>query len=247
MKISIITIVHEGEEHINDAIISVITQSYSNYEYIIIDNDSKDKTLDIIQQYHPQIHKVLSEPDKGIYDALNKGIAMATGDVIGFLHSDDFYAGTEVIQTIADAFDENTDAVYADLDYVSRIDKHKIIRRWRSGEYTERSFYRGWMPPHPTFFVRKCIYERYGGYQTKLRSAADYELMLRFILKHKISLKYIPKVLVKMRTGGQSNRSLRNRIKAHLEDRIAWRINRLTPKWYTLLLKPIQKIPQYFL
>jgi glycosyltransferase len=176
---------------------------------------------------------------------MNKGISISTGEIIGFLNSDDFYANENVISKIVNGFNDQIDAVYADLDYVSINNKNKILRAWRSGKYHDRKFYSGWMPPHPTFFVRKNIYQKYGGYNTTIRSSADYELMLRFILKHQIRLNYIPEVLVKMRVGGQSNRSFSNRIKANLEDRKAWSVNKLSPRFYTFWLKPLQKIFQF--
>jgi len=245
IKITIITVVLNNKKFITDAIESVLSQDYNHIEYIIIDGGSSDGSLDIIQVYKDKIAKIVSEPDKGIYDAMNKGINLATGDVIGFLNSDDFYADRNVISKIVAAFEENIDAVYADLDYVSNHNKDKVIRAWRSGAYHEKKFYSGWMPPHPTFFARKSVYQKFGGYNASIHSSADYELMLRFILKNKIKLSYIPEVLVKMRVGGQSNRSFTNRIKANFEDRKAWSVNSLTPKFYTFWLKPLQKITQF--
>jgi glycosyltransferase involved in cell wall biosynthesis len=245
LKITIISVVLNNKRFLEDAIKSVLSQDYNNIEYIIIDGGSTDGSLDIIKSYEKRITKFISESDKGIYDAMNKGIHLATGDVIGFLNSDDFYADEQVISKIANGFNNETDAVYADLDYVSIHNKDKIIREWRSGNYHDKKFFSGWMPPHPTFFVRKNIYQKFGGYNTSIHSSADYELMLRFILKHHITLNYIHEVLVKMRVGGQSNRSITNRIKANLEDRKAWSVNDLTPRFYTFLLKPLQKITQF--
>ena len=247
LKVSIITVVFENKRFIVDAINSVLSQSYENIEYIVVDGDSKDGSLDVIKSYGSKIHTVISEPDEGTYDALNKGIQLASGDIIGFLHSDDFYAHSEVIASIVEQFKNPIiDAVYADLDYVSLNDKHKIVRKWRSGAYYPNRFYNGWMPPHPTFFVRKKIYQQYGGYNTQLKLAADYELMLRMGLKHLIHMVYMPSVIIKMRLGGQSNRSFTNRILANIEDNKAWSINNLSPHWYTLICKPLLKIRQYF-
>lgn len=245
MKITIITVVFENKQFIRDALESVLSQDYPDIEYIVIDGGSKDGSLEIIRAYQDRISKTVSEPDQGIYDAMNKGIGMATGDVIGFLNSDDFYVNDQVVSKIAAAFAKDIDAVYADLDYVSIGNKEKIIRKWRSGAYHPKRFLYGWMPPHPTFFVRREAYRKLGAYNTLLRSSADYELMLRMILRHGIRLKYIPEVLVKMRVGGQSNRSFLNRVKAHLEDWKVWKLNGLRPKFYTLLLKPFQKIFQF--
>ncbi len=247
LKVSIVTVVFENKRFIADAIESVLGQSYANIEYLVIDGASKDGSLDVIKSYGDKIHTIVSEPDKGIYDAMNKGLALATGDIVGFLHSDDFYAHSHVVAAIVEQFmNEATDAVYGDLDYVKLADKNKIVRKWRSGNYSKDRFYYGWMPPHPTFFARKKVYTQYGGYNTSLKSAADYELMLRMGLVHHIQLSYLPDVLVKMRLGGQSNRSLKNRILANLEDQKAWKVNHIKPYWFTFILKPLQKITQYF-
>ncbi|MEI6507524.1 MAG: glycosyltransferase family 2 protein [Bacteroidota bacterium] len=246
MKISIITVVLDNKKFIADAIESVLKQNYQDIEYIVIDGGSTDGSLEIINAYEHKISKIISEKDKGVYFAMNKGIALATGDIIGFLNADDFYANHDIIEKVITAFQNgNTDAIYGDLDYVSRSNKEQIIRKWVSGNYHDHKFYDGWMPPHPTFFVKSGIFKKFGGYNTLMRSSADYELMLRLIVNHHISLHYINEVLVKMRVGGQSNRSFKNRVKANMEDRKAWKINGLVPKFYTLWLKPIQKIFQY--
>jgi len=247
LKISIITITFNSESTIEQTIQSVVNQSYPDIEYIIIDGKSTDNTLQIIEKYRSKIHIVVSEKDKGLYDALNKGIKLATGDVIGFLHSDDFYINFEVIQKYADTFIKNkVDAVYSDLYYVDKNATDKIIRKWKSGSYHSKAFLNGWMPPHPTFFVKKELYTKYGSFNLDFKSAADYELMLRFIHKHKISLGYLPEYTVKMRVGGKSNVSAKNRIAANLEDRMAWKTNGLKPRFYTLYLKPLRKLLQFF-
>ena len=246
MKVSIITISYNSAETIEDTIKSVVGQDYPNIEYIIIDGASKDETLSIIGKYKDKIAKVVSERDKGIYDAMNKGVENATGDIIGILNSDDYYYDESVISEVVRLFEkENTDGLYADLVYVDRADSDKVIRYWKSGEYQPGKFLKGWMPPHPTFFVKKEVYEKFGLYSTDLRSAADYEFMLRVIHKHNISLSYMPRILTKMRVGGMSNVSLKNRWKANMEDRRAWKINGLKPKWYTLTVKPLSKILQF--
>lgn len=246
MKISIITVTFNSASTLEQTILSVIDQSYSNIEYIIIDGGSTDDTLQIIEKYKNKISKVISEKDKGLYDALNKGIKMATGDVIGFLHSDDIYINKQVIEKYATLFTKvSCDAVYADLFYVDRNNLDKITRKWKSVTYSEGAFINGWMPPHPTFFVRKNVYEKYGKFNLELKSAADYELMLRFIHKYKIKISYLPEFVVKMRVGGKSNETVTNRVNANLEDRRAWEMNNLKPRFYTLYLKPLRKIFQF--
>jgi glycosyltransferase len=246
MKVSIITISYNSAETIEDTIKSVVSQDYPNIEYIIIDGASKDETLTIVGQYKDKIAKVISEKDKGIYDAMNKGVDHATGDIIGILNSDDYYYDESVISEVVRLFEqEQTDGLYADLVYVDRADPDRVIRYWKSGSYKDGKFLRGWMPPHPTFFVKREVYEKYGLYSTDLRSAADYEFMLRVIHKHKISLSYMPRILTKMRVGGMSNVSLKNRWRANMEDRRAWKINGLKPKWYTLTVKPLSKLLQF--
>jgi glycosyltransferase involved in cell wall biosynthesis len=246
MKVSIITISYNSAETIEDTIKSVVSQDYPNIEYIIIDGASKDTTLSIVDKYKDKIAKVISEKDKGIYDAMNKGVQNATGDIIGILNSDDYYYDTTVISEVVRLFEqEKTDGLYADLVYVDRADSEKIIRYWKSGKYTPGKFLKGWMPPHPTFFVKKEVYTHFGLYNTDLRSAADYEFMLRVIHKNKISLCYMPRVLTKMRVGGMSNVSLKNRWRANMEDRRAWKINGIKPRWYTLTVKPLSKLFQF--
>ncbi|MCD6067255.1 MAG: glycosyl transferase family 2 [Bacteroidetes bacterium] len=246
MKISVITTTFNSASTIEDTLKSVIEQDHADIEYIIIDGLSKDNTLEIVSRYKDRIAKIISEKDKGIYDALNKGIQAASGDVIALLHSDDFYIDKNVLSKVARAFENaNTDSVYGDLYYVDKDDTNKIVRKWISGKYKAGMFLNGWMPPHPAFFVRRSVYEKYGLFNLQFRSAADYELMLRFLHKYKISTAYINEYLVKMRTGGQSNASVKNRVKANQEDREAWVVNGLKPRFYTLTFKPLRKIIQF--
>lgn len=246
LKISIITVSYNSAQTIEHTIQSVLQQQYPNLEYIIIDGASTDQTLNIINKYQDKISVIISEKDNGIYHAMNKGLKLATGDIIGILNSDDFYADENVLNDVVQLF-ENThaDAIYADLQYVDANDIRKVKRHWKSGKYNPGDFLFGWMPPHPTFFVRKEVYEKYGIFNESFRSAADYELMLRFIHKHQISIEYLPRVIVKMRSGGQSNITAKNRIKANLEDRKAWEINGLKPYFFTLFLKPLRKLKQF--
>lgn len=246
MKVSIITVALNNAEYIETCIQSVINQDYENIEYIVIDGGSTDGTLDILGKYGFRISRLVSEPDEGMYDALNKGLRLASGAIVGLLHADDIFAHDLVLSKVAAIFhDTQVASCYGDLLYVSRNDPTRVVRYWKSGPYSPRRFYRGWMPPHPTFFVKRPIYEKYGMFNLALGSAADYELMLRFLLKNSITCTYIPEILVKMRTGGQSNASLRNRIRAHCMDRRAWQVNGLRPYPWTLLCKPLSKIWQY--
>lgn len=248
MKISIITVSLNSAATIESTLESVDRQSFSPIEHILIDGGSTDGTLDIIERYRPGVTHVISQPDHGIYDAMNKGIAMATGDVIGILNADDFYVHEQVIAMVADAFDdESIDVCYGDLEYVDSDDTDKVFRYWKSGTYQPDKFYLGWMPPHPTFFARRSLYETHGLFNLDLGSSADYELMLRFLLRYGAQAQYIPKVLVRMRTGGASNASLGNRFKANRMDRRAWRVNGLTPYPWTLFLKPLSKLGQFFI
>ncbi len=248
MKISIITITYNSAQTLEDTLKSVTSQDYPNLEYIIIDGKSKDTTLQIVDKYKSGIAKVVSEKDKGLYDALNKGIKHATGDVIGMLHSDDLYSNESVITNVMKKFaeDPSVEGVYADLVFVNRNDTNKSMRVWESGTYQEGDFLKGWMPPHPTFFVRKEVYEKFGGFNTELKLSADYELMLRLIHKNNIKLAYLPQVIVKMRMGGVSNVSFFVKLKANLEDKLAWKLNGMKPKFSTIIMKPLRKIKQYF-
>ncbi len=246
MKVSIITIAYNSAETIEDTIKSVLAQTYADLEYIVVDGASKDRTMDIVNSYSERISTIVSEPDKGIYDAMNKGVQLATGDVIGILNSDDFYADTEVISDIVKQFTSSrADAVYADLTYVERNNTNKVIRYWKAGTYKPGQFLKGWMPPHPTFFLKSEIYKKHGTYSTELKSAADYELMLRMIHKHQIQVDYLPRVITLMREGGESNVSLKNRIRANKEDRKAWKMNNLKPHPLTLFRKPLSKLSQF--
>ncbi|MDG2330703.1 MAG: glycosyltransferase family 2 protein [Flavobacteriales bacterium] len=243
MKVSIVTICFNSAETIRTALKSVIAQSYPDIEYIIVDGKSKDNTLSIVNEYKESIAKIISEEDDGIYDAMNKGVKAATGDVIGILNSDDLYANEHVVSNMVKAISD-ADAVYADLVYVSRKDTNQVTRAWRAGVYKKGLFKKGWMPPHPTFFVKKSCYDNYGYYSTELNSSADYELMLRLIHKHEISVNYFPETIVKMRVGGQSTISIKNRLAANKEDRRAWEMNGLQPGIATIR-KPLSKLSQF--
>jgi glycosyltransferase involved in cell wall biosynthesis len=246
MKISIITVCFNSEATIEHTLKSVLSQDHTDIEYIIVDGGSTDGTGKIIKNYADRISVFVSEKDEGIYFALNKGIQLATGEIIGILHSDDFFSSISVLSLINTTFERTgADAVYGDLQYVFKDDVEKVYRNWISGPYKEGLFLKGWMPPHPSFFVKHTCYQRFGLFNTRFRSAADYELMLRFIQKNHIRVTYIPQVLVKMRVGGKSNVSLKNRLRANMEDRLAWKVNGIRPGWFTLTLKPLSKLRQF--
>lgn len=247
LKVSIITVCLNNADTIEDTINSVQSQTFPSIEYIVVDGISTDGTLAVIDKHKLFISKLISEKDEGIYFAINKGISMANGDIIGILHSDDFYVGDEIISKVVNAFDKSgADCVYGDLQFVDRQNPEKITRNWVSGQYKPYMFLKGWMPPHPTFFIKRECIQKYGNYNTSLYLASDYEFMLRMIHKQQIKVHYLPEVLVKMKTGGASNKSLINRIKNNIEDRKAWKINKLKPAFLTLFIKPLGKIGQFF-
>ena len=212
MKISIITTTFNSNLFIESCLDSVRGQTYDNIEHIIIDGRSTDSTLSILKSRHSQLAALISEIDKGVYDAMNKGINLATGDIIGFLNSDDIYENDHILSNVAKVFKEDPllDACYADLFYTDRNDTNKIIRYWKSGKFKTGLFSRGWCPPHPTFFARRSVYKKLGNFDLNYRFASDVELMMRFLEKHKIKSHYIAEVWVRMRMGGITNKNLKN-------------------------------------
>lgn len=245
LKVTIITATYNSEKTIRDTLESIASQDYPNIEHIIIDGYSTDNTLSIVSKF-PHVSRIVSEKDQGIYDAMNKGIGLASGEIVGLLNSDDFYVSYNVVSNVVGRMQkEKTSSLYGDLVYVQPNQTNKILRTWIAGKFSPKKFMFGWMPPHPTFFVRKEIYDQLGTFNIKLKSAADYELMLRFLFKEKISVSYLPRVMVKMRAGGLSNASLRNRIHANREDREAWRVNSIKPYFFTVWLKPMRKLFQF--
>ena len=246
MKISIITSVYNNKETIAKAIESVLSQTYENIEYIVVDGASTDGTAEIIEEYAEKITTFVSEQDKGIYDGLNKGVALATGDVVGFLHSDDLFEDEYVVEKIAQAFIKSgVESIYGDLTYVTKEDTSKVVRYWKSGTYSYTKLKRGWMPPHPTFYVKRDVYEKYGAFDTSFKIAADYDSILRFLGREKISTYYIPEVLVKMRLGGASNKSIKNLIQKSREDLKAMKNNGVGDVG-SLFVKNVSKVPQFF-
>ena len=213
MKISIITTSYNSARTLRDTMDSVLRQSYADYEYIVVDGASKDGTVDIIREYEPRFEgrmRWVSESDRGIYDAMNKGVAMATGDVVGLLNSDDFYTSDDILATVAREFSSSDapDAIYGDVHYVDEVDTTKVVRYYSSRGFTRKRMLMGYMPAHPSFYVRKECYEKYGAFDTSYRVAADFENLLRLIYVNEISIRYIAKDFVTMRMGGASSSGL---------------------------------------
>ena len=208
MKISIITPTFNSQETIEDNINSVIQQDYDNWEQIIVDNLSEDKTLNIVSKFQSNKTTIISEKDKGIYDAINKGISKAKGDVISILHSDDFFYDTTSLSSISNCFlNHEISIVFGNLIYVKKSNKEKILRYWKSNQYKKGSFFKGWSPPHPCFFAKKKVYDEFGNYNINLGNSSDFDLMFRFLEINKINSIYIDKTLVTMRYGGASNKN----------------------------------------
>lgn len=245
LKISIITAVYNNREHLEECFASVFSQTYPHIEYIVVDGGSTDGTADIIRKYENKISRWISEPDKGIYDALNKGISMATGDVTGLLHSDDLFNSSETIGHIADAFEKTgCDAAYGNLEYVSRTNTQQVIRFWKSSPFDKSLLKKGWMPPHPTLFVKRKWYAEKGTFRTDFRISADYDLILRLFNDDLFKTFYIDEVITRMRTGGASNRSLKNIYLKSKEDYIALKQTKVGGI-VTLFLKNAQKVLQF--
>lgn len=247
MKISVITVTYNSAATVEDTIMSVASQSYQDVEYIIVDGGSTDGILEIINRHKSKISKSISERDRGIYDAMNKGISLATGEVIGFLNADDIYADNLVLGKVASVFaDSSVDACYADLVYVSRDDLNRVIRYWKSREYRKGLFRKGWMPAHPTFFARRSVYEKYGGFDLDFKFQSDFDLTIRFLEIHGIKSVYIPEIFIKMRMGGATNRNLLNIIKGNLEAYRACKKNGLNVNPFFIAIKILSRIPQFF-
>lgn len=256
MKFSIITATFNCEESIADTLQSIARQDYprEQIEWIVVDGNSTDRTLQVIKDSDFPPDRILSERDKGIYDALNKGIRMATGDVIGFLHADDFLAAPNVLTRVACAFENSgAEAVYGNLQYVKPNGDHQfeVVHHWESGVYYQRNLKWGWMPPHPTLYLKRDVYERAcmenGEYfDTSFSCAADYDFMTRILSKYEVEPAYLRMVLVKMRVGGISNRSLGNILQKSKED---WRVIQRNHigGLHTLLWKNLGKVGQFFL
>ncbi|AWW44057.1 glycosyltransferase family 2 protein [Polynucleobacter paneuropaeus] len=245
MKISVITVCLNSEDTIHKALESISNQSYKNIQHIIIDGESSDNTLSIVKNYKGHKIDLYSGRDDGIYDAMNKGLALATGEVIGFLHADDFYSEKITVEQIANAFlDSNVDGIYGDLAYVSRNDLHKRLRYWRAGIFSTKLLKLGWMPPHPTVYLRRHVYSDIGSFNTKFRISGDYDFILR-IFSRNIKMLYLPFLMVIMRAGGISNSSIRNRILKSLEDFEIVKLHKIGGL-VTIFCKNMSKISQIF-
>jgi glycosyltransferase involved in cell wall biosynthesis len=247
MKISVITAVYNGAETIEDTINSVAGQTYSNVEHIIIDGLSTDDTMSIVNRRRNDISVVVSEADTGIYDAMNKGIAIATGDVIGTLNADDMYENDQVLERVAELFsDPKLDACYANLVYVDRVNLRKVVRYWTSQPFEPGLFFKGWIPAHPTFFVRKAVYDHCGGFDLEYKIQSDFELTLRLLELHRIRSLYVPEIWVRMRMGGATNNSILNIIKGNLEAYKACKKHQLKVSPLFFVTKIAARVPQFF-
>lgn len=246
MKVTIITVTYNSAKFLEQSLQSVISQHYSDIEHIIIDGGSTDGTLDIIKKYQPHIARWISEKDSGMYDAINKGMRMATGDIIGTLNSDDMLASRDVVTAIVNNFTRyNAEAVYGDIVYVQQDNTQKVLRTWNGDEYNREKIKYGWMPAHPSFYIRKKIIERCGFYETHFYTAADYEFMIRYLYFHSVNACYLPKLIVRMRSGGMSNGSISRRLRANRRDYLAMKKNKVPFAMFISILKPLRKIHQF--
>ncbi|HEV7330118.1 MAG TPA: glycosyltransferase family 2 protein [Flavisolibacter sp.] len=246
MKVSLITVTYNSEKYLADCIHSVQLQDYPDIEYIVIDGASTDSTLSIIRSAGGVVDKWVSETDNGMYDAINKGMKLATGDIIGILNSDDMLATEDTVSSIVQCFqDQGVDSVFGDLVYVDEEDTSRIYRYWKGSTYNRKAFHYGWMPAHPTFYVRREVVEKLGGYETHFFSAADFEFMTRYLYKHRVTAFYIPELIVKMRKGGMSNCGWQRRLRANRRDYLALKRNGVPFPLFASLVKPLRKLPQF--
>jgi glycosyltransferase involved in cell wall biosynthesis len=246
MKVSIITVTLNSEKYLSDCIRSVREQNYKDIEHIIIDGKSTDGTLRIIYKNLDSISSWISETDRGMYDAINKGLEMATGDIVGVLNSDDMFASADSVRSIVDCFQTTkADSIYGNLIYVDPDDPHKIVRYWKSNSYKRSRFRYGWMPAHPTFYVRRELLSQYGMYENHYFTAADYEFMARYLFLNRISSQYLDTMLVKMRTGGLSNGSFKKWFRANRRDYLAMKKNKIPFSFIVSIMKPLLKLPQF--
>jgi len=246
MKVSIITVVLNNKDHIEGAIKSVQEQTHKEIEHIVVDNDSCDGTSNIIKRHMHGISRYICEPDQGVYFGINKGLKIATGDIVGILHSDDIYADENILKDIVSAFEKSgADCVYGDLVYVKRQNPNVVVRYWRADEGDRAKISQGWMPPHPAFFVKRNVYEKYGYFNTNFKISADYEIILRFLYMHRLSMYYAHRMCVKMRAGGISNRSVLSLLRKTYEDYSICKIYGMKQAKRAVILKNLRKIPQF--
>ena len=244
--VTIITVTYNSAAFLQDCIDSVRSQTYPNIEYIVVDGKSTDGTMAIVRQNEALLHSWISETDKGMYDAINKGMELATGDIIGILNSDDVLDNPGVIDHIVACFEkEGVDSVYGDLEFVDRNDLNKVMRIWKGQPFKRSRFRYGWMPAHPTFYIKRSLVQQYGGYENHFFSAADYEFMSRYLYLHRVSACYIPELLVRMRMGGQSNATLKQRLRANRRDYLAMKKNNIPFPFVVSILKPLIKLHQF--
>lgn len=248
MKVSIITTTYNSAATIKDTLLSVNSQDYPNIEHIIVDGNSSDNTLDIVRKYGKRVTTIISESDKGIYDAMNKGIGAATGDVVGILNSDDFYASSDVVSKIASTFeaDKSIDGVYTNLYYVKQNNPQEIVRHWISKPFKAKSFFKGWHPPHPTLYIKREIYEKYGVFDLNFKLAADFELMLRLFERYGIKTKYLPFTAIRMRLGGATSKNISNMKKQNIECLRAFESNGFKAPLFYPIYRLFPKLLQYF-
>lgn len=246
MKVSIVTVVYNGEQYIEDCIQSVLAQNYPDIEYVVIDGGSKDSTVEKISKYADQIAHFVSEPDKGIYDAMNKGIRAATGDIVGILNADDFYSSHDAIAKVVETFlEKGVEATFADVRFIKENDKNKTIRYYSSAKWYPEKFARGYMPAHPTFFTYRKYFASYGLYRTDMRIAADYELLIRFLYKEKLTYAYINACLITMRLGGISTNGLKSLLLLNKEILQGCQINEVKTNYLKIYSKYFSKIIEY--
>lgn len=245
MKISVITVTYNSASTIRETLASVAAQTHADIEHIVIDGGSSDGTQALVTQHGSRLARMVSEPDKGIYDAMNKGLLLATGEYVGFLNGDDTYAAPDVIARIADmSARETPDVIYGDLVYVDPNRATQVVRHWQAGAFTRSRLKFGWMPPHPTLYVRRSVLDRIGPFDATLRIAADYEYMLRLLTEPSLKVVYVPHILVRMRIGGASNANIHSLVRKSKEDLLALQRHRIGG-WATLLLKNARKLPQF--
>jgi glycosyltransferase involved in cell wall biosynthesis len=246
ISISVITATWNCEDTIQECLNSINSQNYRNIEHIVIDGGSTDNTLKLLKASSENFSTFISEKDNGIYYALNKGIRNATGDIIGFLHADDVYANSSILNKVAKIFlDPSVDAVYGDLQYINNNERGEVVRKWKSNKFNRKQLKMGWMPPHPTLFVRKSWYEKYNNFDEKFLISADYLSILQFFMDSNFKSVYIPNVFIKMRLGGESNKSIGNVIKKMIEDYTIMKQCGIFPL-RAILWKNLSKIKQFF-